>query len=76
MIPYQNGNSKVILGYEIGEDYIIVYFKDGYCYKYSYSSCGMRSVSKMMVLAEEQEGLTTYIGSYGNELDYEWKRRY
>lgn len=68
---YQNGQSAAILGYEIGGDYIIVVFKDGKSYKYSYSSCGRYHVERMIVLAENDKDLTKYIGSNKSDLHTE-----
>lgn len=60
-----SGESNVSL-YEIGDDHIIVKFKnrskDGRdTYKYSYSSTGQKNVDHMKLLAISGTGLNTFI---------------
>lgn len=59
----RGGNSNV-KGYEIGEDFITVYFKkSSKAYTYSYRSCGSSHVEKMKLLAKGGQGLNGYIKS-------------
>ncbi len=62
MEKYQdiNGNSG-ISAFEIGSDYIIVTFKDGTSYKYSYQSAGRNNIEQMKRLARTGSGLNTFI---------------
>jgi hypothetical protein len=62
MEKYQdiNGNSG-IGAFEIGSDYIIVTFKDGSIYKYSYQSAGRENIEQMKRLARKGSGLNTFI---------------
>ena len=58
-----NGDSGVY-GYEIGNDYIIVQFKTGALYTYSYSKAGKDNVEMMKKLAELGDGLNSFINKY------------
>lgn len=62
MVAYANlrGNSPII-GYEIESDRIIVLFKQGKQYSYSYNKAGVRNVDEMKRLAESGTGLSAYI---------------
>ncbi|OYQ37347.1 hypothetical protein CHU92_08405 [Flavobacterium cyanobacteriorum] len=62
MKKYKNkeGNSGVT-GYEAGNDNIKVEFGHGAVYLYTYASAGKRIIDKMKELAEEGQGLSTYI---------------
>ncbi len=62
MIPYANlrGNSPII-GYEIESDRIIVLFKQGKQYSYSYNKAGVGNVEEMKRLAQNGAGLSAYI---------------
>ncbi|MCK5022153.1 MAG: hypothetical protein KAR54_02805 [Candidatus Pacebacteria bacterium] len=69
MQNYKNldGQSGIV-GYEIGDDFIIVKFKEasksGYTtYKYSYTSAGEDEVEKMKELASSGDGLDEFINS-------------
>jgi hypothetical protein len=57
----RGGNSNV-KGYEIGEDFITVYFKkSSKAYTYSYRSAGSTHVETMKSLAQSGQGLNSYI---------------
>ncbi|MFA7084243.1 MAG: hypothetical protein WC141_06900 [Arcobacteraceae bacterium] len=62
MIKYKdiNGDSGV-LGFEISDDRIIVEFKGGSLYLYSNASAGQIHIEKMKVLAQNGDGLNSYI---------------
>lgn len=62
MVSYKdiNGDSGV-LGFEISNDRIIVEFKGGSQYLYSYASAGQIHIEKMKVLAQNGDGLNSYI---------------
>ncbi|MFA5936588.1 MAG: hypothetical protein WC822_01780 [Candidatus Paceibacterota bacterium] len=64
MQPYNNsrGGSNII-SYEIGNDFIIVQFKDFKKYKYSYQSAGQSNVEYMKQLAIQGSGLNSFINS-------------
>ncbi len=69
MKRYKNrsGKSGVFL-YEIGKDYILVRFVgSAVVYRYSYKRPGKKDVEMMKKLAEEGEGLSTYISQFVRE---------
>lgn len=63
MEKYLNrGGNSGVSSFEIGEDYVSVYFKgNSKLYKYSYISAGASHVEKMKVLATNGSGLNSYI---------------
>jgi len=62
MQTYANlGGNSNISRYEIGSDFIRVEFKDSSIYKYSNSSAGENHVNEMKKLAEDGQGLNSYI---------------
>lgn len=62
MEKYSNrsGNSP-ITHYQIGDDRVIVWFKTGKSYSYSYRKAGRTNVERMKVLARNGKGLSAYI---------------
>lgn len=62
-----NGDSGV-LNYEIGDDYIVVQFKTGAVYTYTYASAGKEKIETMKVLAKSGNGLNSFINKYAREL--------
>lgn len=63
MMGYMNlsGQSNVI-GYDIGNDYITVYFKgSSKPYTYTYASAGRANVEMMKRLARSGSGLNSFI---------------
>lgn len=62
MIPYNNISGRSgISGYDIEDDAITIYFKDGNQYRYTYLSAGRFEVDEMKQLAQQGEGLNAYI---------------
>jgi hypothetical protein len=61
---YKNlgGNSNVT-GYEIGNDWIKVQFRDGAIYTYTYESAGQVNIEHMKRLAAAGQGLNSFISS-------------
>ena len=58
-----------VLGFEIGVDCIIVWFKrNSRPYRYSYAKAGTRHIENMKVLAERGKGLNSYIKKHVNKL--------
>lgn len=55
------GKLSSIIGYEYGDDYIIIYFRTGAKYTYTTQSCGQVHVNNMKCLADSKHGLNTYI---------------
>jgi hypothetical protein len=55
-----NGDSG-ISKYEIDNDKIIVEFKGGSQYLYTYASAGQTHIEKMKVFAQSGDGLNSYI---------------
>ena len=57
---YNNSN---IDNYEIGENFIIIEFKNGRnkFYKYTYESAGLNNIEKMKRLAQSGDGLNAFI---------------
>ena len=49
------------MGYEIYPTSIIVYFKRGKPYSYSYNKAGQNNVETMKLLAKKGSGLSAYI---------------
>jgi len=68
----RSGKQEGVTGYETGKDYIIIKFREGPVYKYSYISCGKEHVMNMIMCATDQLGLSTYISQHHPQ--YEWKR--
>lgn len=58
-----NGDSG-IYAFEIGADYIVVEFKGGGTYLYTYRATGTDNIEQMKVLATGGKGLGTYINQY------------
>lgn len=56
----RSGNSP-ISHYQINEDSIIIWFKGGKSYSYSYQKAGSRHVETMKSLARSGSGLSAYI---------------
>ncbi len=69
MEKYLNrGGNSGISSFEIGDDYVSVYFKgNSKLYKYSYISAGASHVEKMKVLATNGSGLNGYIKNFVNK---------
>ena len=69
MKPYkdESGNSG-ISAYRIEEKMIVIAFKTGEIYTYSYNKAGKKHVEEMKNLAEQGRGLTTYINKYVSDL--------
>jgi hypothetical protein len=65
MQHYRNlsGDSGVT-GYKIGVNYILVQFRTGKSYRYSYAHAGRQHVERMKLLATAGRGLSTYISQY------------
>lgn len=59
-----------IMDYDIGRDFIEIYFKKGSVYKWTYESCGEANVEEMKQLAQMGSGLNSYINLNCKE-DYE-----
>jgi len=57
-------NDSGILAYESGDDYIKVQFKDGAIYLYNYNKPGSQHIEEMKRLANNGNGLNSYIGKY------------
>lgn len=66
-------NDSNVLGYEIGDDYIVVEFKSGKSrfYKYTFASAGQTAILEMHRLARQGDGLGSLISS--NQPSYESK---
>ncbi len=63
--PYQDtSDGSGIIGYELGEDFIDVYFADHACHRYSNLSVGVLHVESMKALAELGQGLGAYMQAH------------
>ena len=62
-------NNSNISAYDYGDDFIVVEFKDGSEYKYTYASSGSDNIEEMKKLAEHGDGLNSFISK--NKPDYE-----
>lgn len=58
-----SGNSGIV-GYELGKDFIRVYFSDGSIYLYTYESAGVANIEQMKQLARKGQGLNSFINKY------------
>lgn len=58
-----NGDSGV-LRFKIDNDTIIIEFKGGSQYLYTYASAGQTHIEKMKILAQHGDGLNGYINKY------------
>ena len=70
-----DGDSGV-LSYEHGADWIVVEFERGRqrYYKYTYESAGSIQVERMKVLADQGEGLNSYINrNVGKAYAQKWE---
>lgn len=56
----QSGNSPII-GYQIENERIIIWFNGGKSYSYSYRKAGRNHVETMKYLARNGSGLSAYI---------------
>jgi len=62
---YKNlGGDSGITAYQSGEDYLWVVFADGARYLYTDASAGPERIKRMKLLAEQGEGLNTFINKY------------
>lgn len=69
MVAYLNLNrNSGIAAYSTGPDYIVVRFKTGADYRYSYRRAGIAHVEQMKVLAQRGHGLNSYIKKFVNNL--------
>ena len=64
-------NNSNISAYEYSDDFIVVEFKDGLEYKYTYASAGSYNIEEMKRLADSGDGLNSFISK--NKPDYETK---
>ena len=67
-----NGDSNVV-GYEILTDGIIIEFGGHQRYHYNYSSAGMISIEIMKRLAQQGDGLNSFVKR--TNPPYVWKKR-
>jgi hypothetical protein len=64
MIPYADeGGDSGVAGYETGDYWIRVRFKDDSVYFYTNDSAGSENVERMKALAAAGEGLNSFISS-------------
>ncbi|MGB4758704.1 MAG: hypothetical protein WBP26_01480 [Candidatus Saccharimonadales bacterium] len=67
MQPYKDlGNDSGVAAYENGSDYIKVQFKEGRwtLYTYTYQSAGSAAIETMKALAQQGQGLNSYISTH------------
>lgn len=65
MTKYENkGRDSGILAYEISDSKISIKFSDGSVYHYSYASAGQSNVEQMKKLAQQGEGLNSFINTH------------
>ena len=57
------GGNSGIAGYEIGDNSIIVAFRNNTAYLYTYGSTGRDAIERMKLLAAEGRGLNSFISS-------------
>jgi hypothetical protein len=56
-------NNSNVMGYDYGDDWIVVYFKDNSKYTYTSNSAGMSILKRMQHLADYGDGLNSFISS-------------
>lgn len=63
MQPYKHSENKEsgVVAFKIQENSILVQFRKGDTYLYTYSSAGSAAIEQMKTLAEAGKGLSTYI---------------
>lgn len=54
--------------YDIGLEFIVVQFKDGSRYKYTYDSAGKENIEQMKALALRGDGLNAFINQHVRKL--------
>ena len=65
MTKYEDkGGDSGILAYEISDSKISVKFSNGSVYHYSYDSAGQSNVEQMKKLAQQGEGLNSFINTH------------
>ncbi|WP_299278379.1 hypothetical protein [uncultured Psychroserpens sp.] len=65
MRRYRNlGGNSGVSSYEIGKDRIVVTFSSNISYEYTYSSTTVDHIENMKVLAQNGQGLNSYINKY------------
>jgi hypothetical protein len=65
MQRYKTSNPDTgVIAYETGKDSISIKFRDGSIYLYTNKSAGPAAIAEMKMLAENGEGLTTYINQH------------
>jgi len=57
------GGDSGVAGYETASDSITVQFKDGAVYLYTNSSAGTQNIQRMKILAENGNGLNSFINT-------------
>lgn len=76
MEKYANlSGSSSVVGHEIGDDYIEVYFRGNWAYLYTIGSVGASHLATMKSLANAGRGLSSFISRNVGK-SYESKRRY
>ncbi|SEI65695.1 hypothetical protein [Frateuria terrea] len=71
MQPYRHLDSHSgVTAYELGADWIRVWFVNGADYRYSAARAGAEHVRNMQILAQAGEGLATYISKFVHD-DYD-----
>lgn len=69
MQPYlHRGGDTGVTDYEIGVEYILVRFRGGKTYRYSYAGAGRHHVERMKDYARSGKGLSTYISQHVHDL--------
>lgn len=61
-----NGRDSGIVAYEYDDNSILVKFHDGWIYEYRRASIGNDAYDTMIRLADEGEGLNSYINRHRN----------
>ncbi len=68
------GGDSGVVAFELGEQFIVIEFRDGSRYRYTAASTGAADIAAMRRLARAGEGLCTFIsqhvrGRYERKLD-------
>jgi hypothetical protein len=67
MHKYHSEHNSGVIAYGVGDDFIIIEFRDGRKYVYDFEKPGADHVNAMKDLAREGKDLTTYINQHVRE---------
>lgn len=67
-LPYEDRTGRSgVARYRIGDNFILIEFKNGGAYRYDFTTPGRKHVKAMQKLAASGDGLATYINQHVRE---------